>query len=138
MDVGKGGTAAGQAGNVMDRKHILIVDDDPTTLKTLRYYLQETYRVTAISSGRVAMDFLSKYRPDLILLDYLMPGDNGAAVLKDIQGREETRKIPVYFLTGQTDTDTIRECLALHPAGYIVKPVAKGALLAKMKEALGD
>lgn len=120
-----------------DRKHILIVDDDPTELKTLRYYLQESYKVTLISSGRTAVDFLTKYTPDLILLDYLMPVHNGAAVLKDIQSRVETKNIPVFFLTGQTDVDTIRECLALHPAGYIVKPVAKTALLDKMKEVLG-
>ena len=53
------------------------------------------------------------------------------------QSRVETKNIPVFFLTGQTDADTIRECLALHPAGYIVKPVAKTALLDKMKEVLG-
>ena len=82
-------------------------------------------------------EFLSKYRPDLVLLDYLMPENNGAAVLKEMQSREETKDIPVYFLTGQTDEETIRECLELHPAGYLVKPVAKNALLAKMQEALG-
>ena len=48
-----------------------------------------------------------------------------------------TKNIPVFFLTGQTDADTISECLALHPAGYLVKPVAKAALLAKMEEVLG-
>ncbi len=131
MGVGKEGMAS-------DRKHILIVDDDPNMLKTLRYYLKDNYRVTAIGSGEVAMDFLLKYKPDLILLDYLMPIHNGAVVLKDIQSRDETKNIPVYFLTGRTDTDTIRECLALHPAGYIVKPVAKNALLAKMRKALGQ
>lgn len=130
MDVGRQETAA-------DKKHILIVDDDPVELKTLRYYLQENYKVTLISSGKAAVDFLTKYTPDLILLDYLMPVHNGAAVLKDIQSRVETKKIPVFFLTGQTDADTISECLALHPAGYLVKPVAKAALLAKMKDVLG-
>ena len=119
------------------KKHILIVDDDPNTLKTLRYYLQDAYKVTVIGSGKVAMEFLSKYRPDLVLLDYEMPENNGAAVLKEMQSREETKDIPVYFLTGQTDEETIRECLELHPAGYLVKPVAKNALLAKMQEALG-
>lgn len=118
------------------KKHILIVDDDPNTLKTLRYYLQDVYKVTVISSGKVAMDFLSKYRPDLVLLDYLMPEHNGAMVLKEMQSRAETKDIPVYFLTGQTDEETIKECLELHPAGYLVKPVAKNALLAKMQEAL--
>ncbi len=124
--------AVGRQETGADRKHILIVDDDPTELKTLRYYLQESYKVTLISSGRTAVDFLTKYTPD-----YLMPVHNGAAVLKDIQSRVETKNIPVFFLTGQTDADTIRECLALHPAGYIVKPVAKTALLDKMKEVLG-
>lgn len=118
------------------KKHILIVDDDPNTLKTLRYYLQDTYKVTVISSGKVAMEFLLKYKPDLVLLDYLMPEHNGAVVLKEMQSREETKDIPVYFLTGQTDEQTIRECLQLRPAGYLVKPVAKKALLAKMQEAL--
>ncbi len=118
------------------KKHILIVDDDPNTLKTLRYYLQDTYKVTVISSGKVAMEFLLKYKPDLVLLDYLMPEYNGAVVLKEMQSREETKDIPVYFLTGQTDEQTIRECLELCPAGYLVKPVAKKALLAKMQEAL--
>lgn len=134
MDDGRGETAAGTAS---DRKHILIVDDDPNVLKTLRYYLKDHYKVTVISSGRTAMDFMSNYTPDLVLLDYLMPENNGVAVLKDMQRRDTTKDIPVFFLTGQTDTDTIRECLTLHPAGYIVKPVAKDALLAKMREALG-
>ena len=66
-----------------------------------------------------------------------MPVHNGAAVLKDMQSRVEMKNIPVFFLTGQTDTNTISECLALHPAGYLVKPVAKAALLAKMEEVLG-
>lgn len=136
MDVGRERAAVGKAGEASGKKHILIVDDDPNVLKMLRYYLQDNYKVTVISSGRTAVDFLSKYTPDLILLDYLMPEYNGAAVLKDIQSRDETKGIPVFFLTGQTDTDIIRECLTLRPAGYIVKPVAKDALLAKMREAL--
>lgn len=127
-----------QTGDLENRKHILIIDDDLNTLKTLRYYLQDTYKVTVVNSGKVAVDFLLKYTPDLILLDYVMPLFNGAAVLKIIKSREETRNIPVYFLTGQTDQSTVMECLSLEPAGYIVKPVAKDALLAKMKEAFAQ
>lgn len=137
MDVGRERAAVGQAGETSGKKHILIVDDNPNELKTLRYYLQDSYKVTVITSGKTAVEFLSKYTPDLILLDYLMPEHNGAAVLKDIQSRDETKDIPVLFLTGRTDAETIRECLTLRPAGYIVKPVAKDALLAKMREALG-
>ncbi len=124
-----------QTGDLSNRKHILVIDDDLNMLKTLRYYLQDQYKVTVINSGKVAVDFLLKFTPDLILLDYMMPMFNGAAVLKIIKSREATKDIPVYFLTGQTDKTTVMECLSLKPAGYIIKPVAKDALLAKMKEA---
>ena len=119
-----------------DRKHILIIDDDVSVLKTLRYHLQDTYRVSVVNSGKVALDFLLKHKPDLILLDYLMPLYNGAAVLKIIQSREDTKDIPVLFLTGQSDMSTVTECLALNPAGYIVKPISKEALLGKLESVL--
>ena len=125
-----------QSNEQTNRKHILIIDDDVNMLKTLRYYLQDAYKVTVINSGKVAIDFLLKYTPDLILLDYMMPMYNGAAVLKIIKSREATKDIPVYFLTGQTDRTTVMECLSLTPAGYIIKPVAKDALLDKMAKAL--
>lgn len=125
-----------QTQDTHNRKHILIIDDDVNMLKTLRYYLQDRYKVTVVNSGKVAVDFLLKYTPDLILLDYMMPMFNGAAVLKIIKSREATKDIPVFFLTGQTDRETVVECLALKPAGYIVKPVAKDALLEKMEKAL--
>jgi DNA-binding response OmpR family regulator len=121
-----------QSREMSNRKHILVIDDDPETLKTLRYYLQDRYKVSVVSSGKVAVEFLLKFVPDLILLDYLMPMYNGAAVLKIIKSREATKNIPVFFLTGQTDKATVMECLSLNPAGYIVKPVAKDALLAKL------
>ena len=121
-----------QSREMSNRKHILVIDDDPETLKTLRYYLQDRYKVSVVSSGKVAVEFLLKFVPDLILLDYLMTMYNGAAVLKIIKSREATKNIPVFFLTGQTDKATVMECLSLNPAGYIVKPVAKDALLAKL------
>lgn len=124
-----------QSNEMSNRRHILIIDDDVNMLKTLRYYLQDAYKVTVINSGKAAVDFLLKYTPDLILLDYMMPMYNGAAVLKIIKSREATKDIPVYFLTGQTDKTTVMECLSLKPAGYIVKPVAKDALLDKMAKA---
>lgn len=114
-----------------NRKHILVIDDDLNMLKTLRYYLRDQYKVTVINSGKVAVDFLLKFTPDLILLDYMMPMFNGAAVLKIIKSREATKDIPVYFLTGQTDKTTVMECLSLKPAGYIIKPGGKGCVACK-------
>ena len=124
------------ADKVSNKRHILVIDDDVNMLKTLRLYLQDAYEVTVISSGKAAVDFLLKYTPDLILLDYVMPMFNGAAVFKIIKSREATKNIPVYFLTGQTDKGTVIECLSLKPAGYIVKPIAKNDLLEKIAKAL--
>ncbi len=114
------------------KKHVLVVDDNPIVLKLIRAYLQDDYKVSVVNSGKIAVEFLLKYKPDLILLDYMMPLYNGATVLKIIQSKAETRDIPVFFLTGKTDRETVEECIALHPAGYIVKPVAKSALLDKL------
>lgn len=127
-----------QVNEMSNKRHILIIDDDVNMLKTLRHYLQDAYKVTVVSSGKVAVDFLLKYTPDLILLDYMMPMFNGAAVFKIIKSREATKDIPVLFLTGQTDKATVMECLSLKPAGYIVKPVEKDALLEKMAKVLSN
>jgi len=98
--------------------------------------LQDTYRVSVVNSGKVALDFLLKHKPDLILLDYVMPQCNGTEVLKAIKSREDTKDIPVFFLTGMSDMSTVTECLALNPAGYIVKPISKEALLGKLESVL--
>lgn len=122
------------ASDSSSRKHILVVDDNPIVLKLIRAYLQDDYKVSVVNSGKIAVEFLLKYKPDLILLDYMMPLYTGVTVLKIIRSKPDTQDIPVFFLTGKTDLETVSECLALHPAGYIVKPVAKNALLEKIKK----
>lgn len=116
------------------KKNILIVDDDVEMLKIFRFYLQDVYSVSIINSGKAAMTVLENYVPDMVLLDYLMPGCTGARVLEHMKKRKETEDVPVIFLTGVTDEDTIKECLSFKPAGYIVKPVAKDALLTKLDQ----
>lgn len=119
--------------DIAGKKNVLIVDDDVEMLKIFRFYLQDIYNVSIINSGRAAMSVLEEYTPDIVLLDYLMPDCNGAKVLEFMKKREGTKDVPVFFLTGVTDEGTIKECLSFHPAGYIVKPVAKTALLAKLE-----
>lgn len=116
------------------QKHILIVDDDPEMLRILRLFLQDDFRVSLVNSGKAAAEFLIKFQPDLILLDYVMPLFNGAAVLKIIRSKEKTKNIPVFFLTGLSDKETVIECLSYNPAGYIVKPVSKDALIQKLND----
>ena len=110
-------------GEEKHRKHVLVVDDDSSILKLLKGYLAEKYDVATAISGKVAMKFLETRKTDLVLLDYEMPVENGPAVLRKIRADENTKNLPVVFLTGVTEKEKIQEVLALKPQGYVLKPV---------------
>lgn len=118
----------------IEEKHVLVVDDDPVMLKTLRTYLEDSFTVTAVKSGKLAIKFLEKQTPDIILLDYMMPDWDGATTYQLIRGRENGKRVPIVFLTGINDKDKVMECLSLRPQGYLVKPVNKPDVIAKIKE----
>lgn len=120
----------------MTKKHILIVDDDKNMLKMLRWFLCEEYDVTMVDSGKLALEAVLKHTPDLILLDYMMPLFDGPHVLEIIRKREESKNVPVLFLTSVTDRDKILECLSLNPQGYLIKPVSRSELLDRVAEVL--
>ena len=120
----------------MDQKHILIVDDDVNMLKLLRMFLQDTYKVSVVDSGKLALDFVVKHTPDLILLDYMMPLFDGPHVMEILRKREETRHVPILFLTSVSERDKILKCLALNPQGYLIKPISQEELKARVAEVL--
>lgn len=95
-------------------QEILIIDDDPTFLWTIKGCLSDTYSVKVASSGMEGISLLAKEKPDLILLDYEMPVVNGDTVLQMLNGSTETKDIPVIFLTGKDDKATVimKEALA--------------------------
>lgn len=112
-----------------ERKHILVVDDDPIMLKTVKEQLHDDYDVGMAINGKIAMKFLERKRTDLVLLDYEMPGENGPAVLAKIRENDELKDIPVVFLTGVSDRDKIKEAIALRPQGYLLKPIDHNKLM---------
>ena len=117
----------------MDERKILVVDDDQNMLQLLYTFLRDSYRVTTATNGQEALDMIREKRPDLVMLDYLMPGMNGKETLEVIRNDEELKDLPVFFLTGVSDTNKISECLKLDPIGYILKPIGKFSLLAKIR-----
>ena len=119
------------------RKHILIVDDDSSVLKLLKTYLGERYDVATAINGKVAMKFLESKRTDLVLLDYEMPGENGATVLSQIRDNPRTQNLPVIFLTGVTVRAKIQEVLALKIQGYLLKPIDMEKVASTIKGVLG-
>ena len=120
----------------MTKGHILIVDDDKNMLKMLRMFLVDDYNVTIVDSGKLALEAVIKKTPDLILLDYMMPLFDGPHVLEIIRKREESKNVPVLFLTSVTDREKILECLSLNPQGYLVKPISREDLLQRVDEVL--
>ena len=119
------------------KNHILIVDDDSRVLRLLKSYLSGRYELATAINGKVAMKFLETKETDMVLLDYEMPTENGAAVLEKIRANEKLKDLPVVFLTGVTDKNKIREVLALRPQGYLLKPVDMEKLSSTIKGILG-
>lgn len=128
-----GGTAPAPENTASDKKHILVVEDDPLMLKMIKEHLHDTYEVATAISGKVALKFLQSKHTDLILLDYEMPEMNGEEVLKQVRQNPQTENIPVLFLTGVTDKTKIVKVLSHKPQGYLVKPVDREKLLEAIK-----
>ena len=116
------------------KKSILIVDDDPQYMNLVREWLKEDYRVSMVTSGLRAMKWLGADNPvDLILLDYEMPVVDGPQVLEMLRSESTTKHIPVIFLTGNDDKDSVMSVMSLHPQGYILKTVSQTELIHKIK-----
>ncbi len=110
------------------KKCILIVDDDVTYMSMIMDWLKDKYRVFMANSGMKAITWLAKNHADLILLDYEMPITTGPQVLEMIRSDFETADIPVVFLTGKSDRESIMKVLALKPVGYQLKTVDRSTL----------
>lgn len=119
------------------RKHILVVDDDVRMLRVIKEHLRKSYDVATAINGKLALKFLESKQTDLILLDYVMPEEDGPAVLRKIHENPDTQNLPVVFLTGMTDRDKIREALSEKPQGYLLKPIDREKLLDTVEKIIG-
>ena len=116
------------------KKSILLVDDDVTFLKTIKGWLASQYRITIVTSGAQALMYIADNKPDLILLDYEMPVTSGPQVLEMIRSETKTDTIPVIFLTGKGDRESVMKVVALKPDGYLLKSTDKATLLKSLEE----
>lgn len=124
-------------GEPVVRKHILVVDDNPLMLRSIKELLKNKYDIATAVNGKIALNFLKNKKTDLILLDYDMPEENGPAVLEKLRANNATKSIPVIFLTGITDQNKIHEALILKPQGYLLKPVDHEKLLTAISKCIG-
>ena len=116
------------------KKSILIVDDDPNYLGVVRDWLKGTYKVSMANSGLQAIKWLGKNKADLILLDHEMPVTSGPQVLEMLRSDSDTASIPVMFLTGKSDKESVMAVLSLRPEGYFLKTIGKDELLQQVQD----
>ncbi len=113
---------------------ILLVDDIPANLNVLVETLKkEGYNLSFATSGELALTTVQKLKPDLILLDIMMPGIDGFETCQRLKENETTRDIPIIFITAKADTEDIIKGFSLGGVDYITKPFRQDEVLARVR-----
>lgn len=116
-----------------DGPHLLVVDDEPVNIQVLRNVLQPLgYRFEAARNGAEALDAVARQKPDLVILDVMMPGLGGLDVARTLRKRFSLHELPIIMLTARSRT---RDLLAGFESGandYVCKPFVKDELLARI------
>jgi len=120
---------------------ILVVDDEAAVCNLagacIRHALGAHYRVSYARNGKKALEAVQRERPDLVLLDILMPVMDGFEVCRRLKSSSETEGIPILFLTALGEEKDIEKGLALGGDGYVIKPFNAVTLAAQISELLG-
>jgi DNA-binding response OmpR family regulator len=118
-------------------KEILIVDDERNVVVSIQFLMeQQGYRVMIAERGEDALDLIYHYKPDLVLLDIMLPGIDGYEVCEIVRLNPNFRDVKIIFLTAKGREVEIAKGLALGADAYITKPYSNAALVAKVKELL--
>jgi CheY-like chemotaxis protein len=121
----------------MPAPFVLVVDDQPINVQLLKRKLErEGIRISAAYTGLEALESVQKEKPDLILLDVMMPDMDGIEVCQRLQASEETRGIPVIFITARTNKESKLEGLNVGAVDYITKPIDLDETLARVQTQL--
>ena len=116
---------------------ILVVDDSPVNLQVLVRTLQASgHRILAARSGAAALEIAARARPDLVLLDVMMPEMDGFEVCRALKAKPETREAVVIFLSALGEVAEKVSGLSIGAADYITKPIQAPQVIQKVKELL--
>lgn len=120
----------------MQKQTILVVDDTPANLDVVKEVLAPNYHIQVAISGALALRIIAKRKPDLILLDIMMPEMDGYAVCQRLKHDPLTQDIPIIFLTAKAEVEDETKGLALGAADYISKPISPPILKERVKTQL--
>lgn len=113
---------------------VLFVDDDVVYLRAMLEGIGDEYDVSVASDGDEALFAIDKEPPEIVFLDYDMPGVDGRDVLAMIRGMTGGGFIKVVFVTGERKCKKVMDVMNFKPAGYMTKPVTVDEIKAKIKE----
>lgn len=117
------------------RRHkILVVDDSEFILARMRQLLEDKYDILESNSSISAIKIIAVNRPDLVLLDYEMPICDGKQTLEMIRSDKDIADIPVMFLTGKGDRESVKKVKALKPQGYLLKTMPEDFIINMVDE----
>jgi len=123
----------------MDRKKILLVDDSSTVLLMERMILQKSqYDVVTAKDGQEGVERALSEKPDLILMDVVMPRMDGLEACRRLREQEDTRSIPVIMVTTRDELQGLESGYASGCTDYVTKPINGLELLAKVRSCLGE
>lgn len=118
-------------------KTILIADDDEDLRLLVQVTLENpTYRILTVMDGFQALEALNQHRPDLLIIDWMMPGLNGYEAVTKLRENPYTATIPVVMLTAKDGLEAQEQMASLALAGYLVKPFSPLELIKKVREVL--
>ena len=118
-------------------KEILIVEDEPGVAVAIQFLMeQQGHNVLIAERGEDALDLVYKYKPDLVLLDIMLPGISGWEVCEIIRLNPDYRNVKIVFLTARNTEVEIAKGLALGADAYITKPFSNDRLIAKVNKLL--
>jgi two-component system, OmpR family, alkaline phosphatase synthesis response regulator PhoP len=116
---------------------ILVVDDEPNIVIPLQFLMEQNkYDVMIAQSGEEAMEIISKYKPDLVLLDIMLPGIDGYEVCEMVRLNPDWQDIKIIFLTAKGREVDIAKGMVLGADAYITKPFSNTTIVTKVKELL--
>jgi CheY-like chemotaxis protein len=119
------------------KPRVLIVDDEPHIVLSLEFLLERAgYETASAGDGDEALALVRRLRPDVVLLDIMMPGRNGYAVCQAIKSDPGLRAIPVIMLSAKGQEVEIRKGLELGAAAYVTKPFGNAEVLEAVRAAL--
>lgn len=114
-------------------KYILAADDEPVNRDIIEETLADDYEVVCVEDGQACLKSIEQRLPDLLLLDFAMPGMDGVAVCKQLRANDKSNELPIIILSGFASSGRIDEAMEAGATMYITKPFSPEELLSAVE-----